>query len=397
MFKNKLLIMAPVIALVVVFIFSLTLFPTVQPQAKNLPIAIVNEDEGVEVPGQPQMNMGQTIVDNVQKSTSTEEDSPVQWIEVTDADAVQQGLDQQQYYAALVIPQDFSAKQVSLQSPEPSSPEVQIYINQGMHMAASTAASQILSGIIDNMNVNVRNQILEGFEAQGQTLTPEQASLLAMPIVKNVINVNEVGQNSANGNAPVSLFQPLWIGSLATAAIIFMASSKMLLRTKKESLMLKIGQILIGAVAALVIGFALTWIVDGMVGLNIPEFYDTAIFLSITALSYLLMILAVMSLVGFKGIAVFALLLFFGAPLLSLAPEMLSPFYHDYIYSWLPMRFMVEGLRPILFFGQGLSWNSDLSVLMWIGIVSMLVILATAVRAVKVQKDHEHQTAEAAN
>ncbi|WDH96729.1 DUF3533 domain-containing protein [Paenibacillus urinalis] len=397
MFKNKLLIMAPVIALVVVFIFSLTLFPTVQPQAKNLPIAIVNEDEGVEVPGQPQMNMGQTIVDNVQKSTSTEEDSPVQWIEVTDADAVQQGLDQQQYYAALVIPQDFSAKQVSLQSPEPSSPEVQIYINQGMHMAASTAASQILSGIIDNMNVNVRNQILEGFEAQGQTLTPEQASLLAMPIVKNVINVNEVGQNSANGNAPVSLFQPLWIGSLATAAIIFMASSKMLLRTKKESLMLKIGQILIGVVAALVIGFGLTWIVDGMVGLNIPDFYDTAIFLSITALSYLLMILAVMSLVGFKGIAIFALLLFFGAPLLSLAPEMLSPFYHDYIYSWLPMRFMVEGLRPILFFGQGLSWNSDLSVLVWIGIVSMLVILATAVRAVKVQKDHEHQTAEAAN
>ncbi|GAK39038.1 phage infection protein [Paenibacillus sp. TCA20] len=397
MFKNKLLIMAPVIALVVVFIFSLTLFPTVQPQAKNLPIAIVNEDEGVEAPGQPQMNMGQTIVDNVQKSTSTEEDAPVQWIEVTDADAVQQGLDQQQYYAALVIPQDFSAKQVSLQSPEPSSPEVQIYINQGMHMAASSAASQILNGIIDNMNVNVRNQILEGFEAQGQTLTPEQASLLAMPIVKNVINVNEVGQYSANGNAPVSLFQPLWIGSLATAAIIFMASSKMLLRTKKESLMLKIGQILIGVVAALVIGFGLTWIVDGMVGLNIPDFYDTAIFLSITALSYLLMILAVMSLVGFKGIAIFALLLFFGAPLLSLAPEMLSPFYHDYIYSWLPMRFMVEGLRPILFFGQGLSWNSDLSVLVWIGIVSMLVILATAVRAVKVQKDHEHQTAEAAN
>lgn len=184
MFKNKLFIMAPVIALVVVFIFSLTLFPTVQPQATHLPIAIVNEDEGVEVPGQPQMNMGQTIVDNVQKSISTEEDSPVEWIEVSDAAAVQQGLDEQEYYAALVIPRDFSAKQASLQSPDPSSPEVQIYINQGMHMAASSAASQILSGIIDNMNVNIRNQLLEGFEAQGLTLTTEQAGLLAVPIVK---------------------------------------------------------------------------------------------------------------------------------------------------------------------------------------------------------------------
>ncbi|HCX50138.1 MAG TPA: phage infection protein, partial [Bacillus sp. (in: Bacteria)] len=43
MFKNKLLFLSPVIALLVVFIFSLTLFPTVQPQPKNLPIAIVNE------------------------------------------------------------------------------------------------------------------------------------------------------------------------------------------------------------------------------------------------------------------------------------------------------------------------------------------------------------------
>ncbi|HHI3615689.1 TPA: phage infection protein, partial [Bacillus anthracis] len=34
MFKNKLLLLSPVIALLVVFIFSLTLFPTVQPQSK---------------------------------------------------------------------------------------------------------------------------------------------------------------------------------------------------------------------------------------------------------------------------------------------------------------------------------------------------------------------------
>ncbi len=46
MFNNKLLWLSPVIAILVVFIFSLTLFPTVQPQSKNLPIAIVNEDQG---------------------------------------------------------------------------------------------------------------------------------------------------------------------------------------------------------------------------------------------------------------------------------------------------------------------------------------------------------------
>ena len=90
------------------------------------------------------------------------------------------------------------------------------------------------------------------------------------------------------------------------------------------------------------------------------------------------MISAVLSLVGLKGIGLFALLLFFGAPLLSLAPEMLSPFYQDWIYSWLPMKFMIEGLREIFFFGKGLSWNTPVTVLVWIGIVSMVTILATA-------------------
>ena len=82
-----------------------------------------------------------------------------------------------------------------------------------------------------------------------------------------------------------------------------------------------------------------------MVGLNISNVTDTALFLSITAFSFFLMISAVLSLVGLKGGVYSLLLLFFGAPLLSLAPEMLSPFYQDWVYSWLPMRFMIEGLR----------------------------------------------------
>ena len=104
--------------------------------------------------------------------------------------------------------------------------------------------------------------------------------------------------------------------------------------TRKENFVLKIKQIVTGAIATLVIGFGLIWIADGMVGLNIPNFMDTALFLSITSFCFFLMISAVLSLIGLKGIGIFALLLFFGAPLLALAPEMMSPFYQDWIYFW---------------------------------------------------------------
>ncbi|WP_283750390.1 YhgE/Pip domain-containing protein [Bacillus cereus] len=389
MFNNKLLLLSPVIALLVVFIFSLTLFPTVQPQPKNLPIAIVNEDQGVEIPNQAKMNMGQTIVDTMKKTSKSDEEPAVKWVEVKNKESVQTGLNNQEYYAALVIPKDFSVKQASLRTPQPSSPEIEILINQGMNTAASTMAGQMLNGVVDNMNNNVRTQLLEGFKAKGTTLTTDQVSKLVTPITKKVTNVNEIGKNSANGNSPISLFQPLWIASLVSAAIIFIAISKMPISTRKENFILKIKQIVTGAIAALVIGFGLTWIADGMVGLNISNVTDTALFLSITAFSFFLMISAVLSLVGLNGIGLFALLLFFGAPLLSLAPEMLSPFYQDWIYSWLPMKFMIEGLREIFFFGKGLSWSTPVTVLVWIGVVSMVIVLITAFKRSAIK---EHKT-----
>jgi ABC-type polysaccharide/polyol phosphate export permease len=63
-----------------------------------------------------------------------------------------------------------------------------------------------------------------------------------------------------------------------------------------------------------------------------------------------------------------------------MAPEMMSPFYRDWIYSWLPMRSMIEGLRELFFFGEGLTWNTSVSVLFWIGLISMIVILGTALK-----------------
>lgn len=98
-----------------------------------MPIAIVNEDQGVEIPNQPKMNMGQTIVDTVKKSSKSDEEPAVKWVEVKNKEAVQKGLNNKEYYAALVIPKEFSAKQASLRTPQPSSPEIEIYINQGMN------------------------------------------------------------------------------------------------------------------------------------------------------------------------------------------------------------------------------------------------------------------------
>ncbi len=66
--------------------------------------------------------------------------------------------------------------------------------------------------------------------------------------------------------------------------------------------------------------------------------------------------------------------MFFGLPLLQIAPEMLPTFYVDWIYPWLPFRFMFEGLKEILFF-SGELWNAAAMTLCWIAVTSILIIL----------------------
>lgn len=56
---------------------------------------------------------------------------------------------------------------------------------------------------------------------------------------------------------------------------------------------------------------------------------------------------------------------------------MMNSFYQDHTYSWLPMRFMIDGLKDIFFFGTGVTWENT-KVLVWIFIVGVILIVASA-------------------
>jgi YhgE/Pip-like protein len=381
--KNKLVLLSPIIVLAIVIIFGLTVTPTLNPIPKNIPIAFVNEDQGLDVPNQGKINIGKTVQEKIQKTTkpTANKEPAVKWIFLKSSETAKKGLDNKDYYAAIIIPKDFSLKQASLRTPNPTSPEVQIFVNQGMNTMAATMVGQMLNDIVDHLNNNVRTQLLTEFENRGQTLTTKQAYVIPSPIVKRVKNVNPIGTHSANGNSPVSLFQPLWIGSIFGAAVLFLMMGKLVFATRMEKFMNLQIQISVGAVLSLFAGFGLTWIADAL-GMNIPQFTDTALFLSIAYFSFFLMITAVLSWVGLKGIGIFVLILFFGAPLLAMPPEFMPIFFRDWIYPWLPMRFMVEGLRELFFFGKGLSWNHATSILVWIGSVSLVVTLASGLKSV---------------
>ncbi|MFD1953464.1 YhgE/Pip domain-containing protein [Paenibacillus thailandensis] len=394
--KNKLLLLAPVIALVIIFIFSLAQIPSAKQSPKGLPIAIVNEDGGVDIPGQGNRNFGQQVADMIAKMTAQtagDKEPAVKWIAVPDAERAKEGMNRQEYYGALVIPEDYSRKQASLHTPAPSPPSIEIYVNQGMNAMASNIVTQLLNGIVDNMNHNVSAGLAEGIIKQGGTLTAEQAAVLASPITKNVHVVNQTGTSA---NAPVAMFQPLWIASLAGAALIWLSLKRSETSGRKGKTAAVSAQVLAGAIAAVAIGFGLAWFADGMLGFDIPRFIDTALFLSVASFSFLFMILAVLLWLGMAGIPIFILLMFFGAPLLALAPEAMPAFYRDWVFPWLPMRFMTDGLRELLFFGKEFEWSLPVSVLVWIGLGSILAALLSPLKPVA-RKETKGRAAESAS
>ena len=386
LWSNKFLLFTPIVVVAVIFIFSLTLFPSVNPTPKDLPIAILNVDTGVTLPSQGQLNMGNKISDNVVDSKATSQ--MVEWIEVSNMKELQEGLSNQEFYAAMRIPSDFSATLVSLKSPEPKQSKIEVYVNQGMNKMGANVATNLFNRISENINHTIREENFTFYKSQGANLTVEQAKSLVQPVSFNVTNVNEVGENSANGNAPLSLFQPFWMSSIAGAAMLYFAFKNRTNLTRKEKLVASIKQLIGGSIVAIIAGFGFTWIAETVIGFTIPSFLGTAWFLTITYISFFLLITAVISWTDIKGIGLFALLLFFGAPLLSMPPEFMSSFYHDWVYSWLPMKFMVDGLRNLLFFDKEFVLVGPTSTLLWISLASIILLLLSSLKGNTTKKNH---------
>jgi YhgE/Pip-like protein len=393
-FKNKWLLASPLIAMLVLFIFVLALYPSATMKPVLLPIAIVNLDEGAALPDGTEINMGDQLVEQMKQASGKAaegEASPVKWVQLESAEAAKEGMDNRDYYGAMIIAADFSAKQASLRSPAPQQPEIEVLVNQGMNATAANMVTQMVSGMVGKLNATISAGLLQELEASGATLKTSQAAIVASPILAQITNVNETGENAARGNAPVSLFQPIWMASIAGAAIstLVVGKAAATASSRGSKLAARLIQAGVGVVLALLSGFLVTWLADRFLDLDVPNITEMGLFISFSILAFFLMISAILSWTGIRGIVLFVLLLFFGAPLLALLAEFMNGFYRDWIHSWLPMRFMVDGLRELFFFGNGFEWNEPTAALFWISAGSLIVLLLSVLKPQKVSSGAE--------
>src|SRR3712207_3892055 len=101
--------------LALVYFAYLAAVASPEENLKDLPIALVNEDEGGELAGE-EINLGDRVVENV-----TDPDSPaaetVEWTRLGGRKEALEGLGDDEYYGAIVIPADYSERISDLISP----------------------------------------------------------------------------------------------------------------------------------------------------------------------------------------------------------------------------------------------------------------------------------------
>src|SRR5215210_7145165 len=198
---------------------------------------------------------------------------------------------------------------------------------------------------------------------QGAQLTPEVAAVIGDPVRADVTEAQPVGPDSGNGQSPFFLaFLVNLSGLIGGAAIFFLvggSADRLEARGPRPSRTgLWTVRLLLGLVFGALVAAAESWVAFGILGVeHEASTAQVYLFLALatTAAASVTMLLAVAF--GAVGIGISAVLNVILGLVSSggLAPlEALPPFYQAYA-DWLPLRYVIDGLRSLLFYDGSLE------------------------------------------
>ena len=362
--KNKFVWLPILVALFIGAYFSITAIPSTHMKVNDLPIAIVNEDQGTT---------GKNLTKQITtKNSSNSSKMSIKWTVFNSLEDLLKEMNKEKYYGAIVIPKNFSANLQSLMTPNPNKAKLKIIINQGMGTTITTQVNTTLTEMTHQINTALGKQLLQTLSKKMPAIPAEMASNLTNPLTIETEKINKTG-DLANGGA--HFFQSVWLGCLGTSMLLGFAFSKIKFKSLREKFSALGVQLLSAIISSFVIGYGVIYLQSTILNVTIPNFTLLGLFLSLCAFSFIIFINGVESWVGLISIPVFMLLLFFAAPLLTAIPEALNGFYST-LSNWLPMSYMYRGVKSIMYFNNSPSQSIIMGLIYTIIVGLILVISA---------------------
>lgn len=376
-FKQKTVWIGFVAVFVVLMVFGVAMMGSVLgAKPKALPVALVVADRPATLPNGGELNVGALAKEKLLANEAL----PIEWhVVATEAEA-REGLDQQDYYGAFVLPEDLSAGVVSLMGPSPKPATLKIIGNEGMNMQASTTVKQILGQASRLIGAELSQQVLVMASQQSEAIPVSTAKALLAPFAVQEETVHPIGTNNASGNAPGMLTQIMWIGSLVVSLVLFFSGRK---AASGGRVSLVLSQAATGIVFVILASGFLVWMSTSWYGMSLADAGGTWAVLMLAGAAFYLLQSALLGWLGMPAMPILILLMFFSLPVVNMAPEFLPRATQDWLYAWTPFKFVASGLRNAMYYADVSVSSPNLAVLWSIAAAALALLVASAFKKVK--------------
>ena len=138
---------------------------------QTMPVAVVSEDIGAEVGDQGYLNAGSMVIDKLKDNTQ------LQWTFVSSKEEALEGVSAGTYYAAIILPKDFTSNLASVLSGNLKKAPVQYYVNEKINPVApkvtDTGAKTITTQINETFVSKVSEVVSEKFIGLASTVSSQ--------------------------------------------------------------------------------------------------------------------------------------------------------------------------------------------------------------------------------
>lgn len=334
----------------------------------DIPIALVNEDAGATIGGQSQ-NLGDVVLSRVMSSTPKAEDA-VKWTVLTSRQQALDGLGQDEYFAAVVIPKDYSERVGALSGMKTQSEpaRIEVLTNPAAGSFAGSEAEQIATAAVSRVSDDTSTQLVEVIGDTNMQVAPDTAGVVANPVQTDVTVAQPITDGGGRGLAPFYFALMLVLAGYIGTAIIDVGVDYATGRENFEVLGAKLRQafLQVSHLGIWETKLVLTLTNSVLSGLLITGLAVGLLDMDTTQSAWTLALFAVLAVAAISAVTLFFVTAFgriglllallvttiFGVPSAGgVYPLEMVPDFFRALGSVLPLRYITDGARALIFFG----------------------------------------------
>ena len=344
----------------------------------DFPLIIVNEDIGTS-----SFNTGNGIVDNL---IETQDGHTFYWRIVSSKEVAINELKNNQAYGALIIPTNFSRNITVLREAlmsgetEGEAAKLEILINEGGGQSTTAIATNMLKTVATTASNNMSNYLKEELIKNNILLSPKIASLMDNPLQYTLTNALGLPKNINKGMTPFVLVLITSISGLMGVQMINGYLKNISAKLRSEGHLLSDTKVI---ATELLLGVILSAAVAVILQLDVFGVFRSSHSSSIWIIFLFTFLCCLTMYFQFKIISLFlgrwGMLVMFPINIMGIfssggaVPITSLPIIHRFFSSFLPTRYMVDGMRALLYYSGKLQ--AGLGTALWIIMIYFVIFL----------------------